>query len=70
MSTKYWNGPSGVYYEPTRDSIFTIEFTGARLYDYKRNKDMGGMFEFRELGRHSKSVAIIMSKHAVRIGDV
>lgn len=67
---KYWQGPAGVFYNPKSDEIFIIEFNCARLYDWKRNKDIAPMFEYSARGMHYKNVAVIMAKHAIRLGDL
>lgn len=70
MKVKYFSGPSGVYYQPKRDALYVIKKTGARIYDYKRNKYVGIMYSFED-GEHLKDeVAITGADDDIYLGDL
>lgn len=70
MSTKLWTGKGGVYYHAKEDRLFTLEPTGRQLYDFKRGKITGRMYDYQCRGTVIKNVGCYAVEKAVYIGEL
>jgi hypothetical protein len=67
---KYFSGPGGVYYHAKEDILFTLEPTGAQLFNMKKGLFDGRMYEYHSRGKHFRSIAVTNMQRAVRIGEL
>ena len=69
---KYYNGPGGVFYNQRINYMFILQETPMSIYDIKKNKIVGKIYNIETLEGKWKSIGIcgIDGKNVFRLGDL
>lgn len=71
MSNKYFDGPSGVYYDRWNDRIVLLERDySCKVYSKKAHRTInGGSYDFQASGVNLKNIFIVQTTHLVFVGE-
>jgi len=69
---KYYDGPGGVFYNPTDDSIFIVtpSTCGGRMWNMLTEEDLGGIYKLETRDKIWKRCALTKVEESIRLGDL